>query len=122
MTENLGNIRYTEDAALHPGAVFAEAKEPGRVGGLPELLMVNTGDEALSGLDEDAADYTAKELEAKLIAAKIREMTDPEYGFLVWDKKLGESGGYRTAQYRDMVILAAQHYRMDGDAAADSVK
>jgi ATP-dependent helicase/nuclease subunit A len=105
MTENLGNIRYTEDAALHPGAVFAEAKEPDRVGGLPELLMVNTGDEALSGLDEDAADYTAKELEAKLIAAKIREMTDPEYGFLVWDKKLGESGGYRTAQYRDMVIL-----------------
>lgn len=92
------------------------------MGGLPELLMVNTGDEALSGLDEDAADYTAKELEAKLIAAKIREMTDPEYGFLVWDKKLGESGGYRTAQYRDMVILAAQHYRMDGDAAADSVK
>lgn len=105
MTENLGNIRYTEDAALHPGAVFAEAKEPDRVGGLPELLMVNTGDEALSGLDEDAADYTAKELEANLIAAKIREMTDPEYGFLVWDKKLGESGGYRTAQYRDMVIL-----------------
>lgn len=105
MTENLGNIRYTEDAALHPGALFAEAKEPDRVGGLPELLMVNTGDEALSGLDEDAADYTAKELEEKLIAAKIREMTDPEYGFLVWDKKLGESGGYRTAQYRDMVIL-----------------
>ena len=105
MTENLGNIRYTEDAALHPGAVVAEAKEPDRVGGLSELLMVNTGDEALSGLDEDAADYTAKELEAKLIAAKIREMTDPEYGFLVWDKKLGESGGYRTAQYRDMVIL-----------------
>ena len=30
------------------------------MGGLPELLMVNTGDEALSGLDEDAADYTAK--------------------------------------------------------------
>lgn len=105
MTEKLGNIRYTEDAALHPGALFAEAKEPDRVGGLPELLMVNTGDEALSGLDEDAADYTAKELEEKLIAAKIREMTDPEYGFLVWDKKLGESGGYRTAQYRDMVIL-----------------
>ena len=31
MTENLGNIRYTEDAALHPGAVVAEAKEPDRV-------------------------------------------------------------------------------------------
>ena len=105
MTENLGNIRYTEDAALHPGAVFAEAAEPERVGGLSELLLVDTGDEALSGLDEETADYTAKELEAKLIAAKIREMTDPEHGFLVWDKKAGEGGGYRTAQFRDMVIL-----------------
>ena len=105
MTENLGNIRYTEDAALHPGAVFAEAAEPERVGGLSELLMVDTGDEALAGLDEETADYTAKELEAKLIAAKIREMTDPEHGFLVWDKKAGEGGGYRTAQFRDMVIL-----------------
>ena len=104
-TENLGNIRYTEDAALHPGAVFAEAAEPERVGGLSELLMVDTGDEALAGLDEETADYTAKELEAKLIAAKIREMTDPEHGFLVWDKKAGEGGGYRTAQFRDMVIL-----------------
>ncbi len=74
MTENLGNIRYTEDAALHPGAVFAEeAAEPERVGGLSELLMVDTGDEALAGLDEETADYTAKELEAKLIAAKIRK-------------------------------------------------
>ncbi len=105
MTENLGNIRYTEDAALNPGAVFAEADEPERVSGIPELLMVNTGDEALAGLDEEAADYTAKELEAKLIAAKIREMTDPEKGLLVWDKKLPGGGGYRTAQYRDMVIL-----------------
>ena len=105
MTENLGNIRYTEDAALNPGAVFAETDEPERVSGIPELLMVNTGDEALAGLDEEAADYTAKELEAKLIAAKIREMTDPESGLLVWDKKLPGGGGYRTAQYRDIVIL-----------------
>ncbi len=105
MTENLGNIGYTEDAALHPGAVFQEANEPERVGGFSELLMVDTGDEALAGLDEETADYTAKELEAKLIAAKIRKMTDPKQGQLVWDKKLGEGGGYRTAQYRDMVIL-----------------
>lgn len=105
MTENLGNIRYTEDAALHPGAVFEEAKTPERVGGLPELLLVDTGAEALSGLDEETADYTAKELEAKLIAAKIRRMTDPEHGLLIWDKRMGEGGGYRIAQYRDMVIL-----------------
>ncbi len=105
MTQNMGNIRYTEDAALHPGAVFAENKEPDRVGGWPELLMVDTGTEALSGLDEEAQDYTAKELEARLIVSKIREMTDPKSGLLVWDKKAGEGGGYRIAQYRDMVIL-----------------
>lgn len=105
MTENLGNIRYTEETALNPGVVFAEADEPQRIGTIPELLMINTGSEALLELDEEAADYTAKELEAKLIASKIREMTDPEHGLLVWDKKLSGNGGYRTAQYRDIVIL-----------------
>ena len=106
MTENLGNIRYTEDAALHAGAVFAEPEDREKsVAQLPELLVVDTGNEALSKLDEEAADFTAKELEAKLIVSRIREMTDPEHGLLIWDKKLNGTGGYRTAQYRDMVIL-----------------
>lgn len=101
MTENLGNIRYTEETALHPGAQFAEGPEID----CPELLVVDTGTEILTQMEEDAADYTARELEAKLIAAKIREMTDKENGIQVWDKNLGEAGCYRTAQYRDMVIL-----------------
>ena len=84
MTENLGNIRYTEDAALHAGAVFAEPEDREKsVAQLPELLVVDTGNEALSKLDEEAADFTAKELEAKLIVSKIREMTDPEHGLLI---------------------------------------
>lgn len=53
-------------------------------------------------MEEEAADYTAREIEGKMIAAEIRAMTDPEKGMAVWDKK---SGKYRTAQYRDMVIL-----------------
>ena len=141
MTENLGNIRYTEETALHPGAVFPRAtlpeaenregrkplesegspegpkaaeseKIPGepeirseRIAGFPKLLVMDTGAEALAGLDEEAADFTARELEAKLIAGKIREMTDPDHGLLVWDKRLNGTGGYRIAQYRDMVIL-----------------
>lgn len=103
MTRNLGNIRYTEDAALHPGAVFAESS--GRTAGIPELLVVDTGNASLQQLDDEAADFTGREIEAKLITAKIREMTDPETGLLVWDKKWNGTGGYRTAQYRDMVIL-----------------
>jgi ATP-dependent helicase/nuclease subunit A len=137
MTENMGNIRYTEDAALHAGAKFeplpqisdSEQSQPDRPTQeslflkeddsskaewsehvfdkrfIPELYMVDTGSDAMDGLDDEAADYTAKEIEAKLIAGKIREMTDPETGIQVWDKTLGESGGYRLAQYRDIVIL-----------------
>ncbi len=115
MTENLGNIRYTEDTALHAGAVFAPYPEEGDgeagkgmaagAAGYPELFVVDTGKGAFDGLDDEAADYTAKEIEAKLIAARIRELTDPGQGLKIWDKGLGESGGYRTARHRDIVIL-----------------
>ena len=61
MTRALGGIRYTEETALHPGAQFA----PGERTGTPtELLLVDTGADALKQLDEEAMDYTAKELEA----------------------------------------------------------
>lgn len=102
MTENLGNIRYTEDTALHPGAVFPDGF---RTAGIPELLLMDTSDAELSEMGPKAADYTAKDLEAKMIVNRIREMTDPEYGLQIWDKKLNGVGGYRTAQYRDIVIL-----------------
>ena len=114
MTENLGNIRYTEEAALHPGAVFQSvpSEEEGEEAstsptfllraGLPRLLVTDTGQGALDQMEEEAADYTAREIEGKMIAAEIRAMTDPEKGMAVWDKKLDR---YRTAQYRDMVIL-----------------
>lgn len=105
MTENLGNIRYTEEAALHPGAVFELADENTRCAGIPELLAVDTGQGALEQMEEEAAEYTAREIEAKMIVAKIKEMMDPDRGMAVWDKKLNGTGGYRTAEYRDMVIL-----------------
>lgn len=105
MTEKLGNISYTEDAALHPGAAFEERD------GLDELktelllvdLSVQPQKETESPeLDDEAADYTARELEARMIAGKIREMTDKERGITIWDKELG---AYRRAQYGDIVIL-----------------
>ena len=64
--------------------------------------MINTKDSILEELDDDSADYTRQELEARMIGMRIRELTDPEKGCLVWDK---EEGAYRRAEYRDIVIL-----------------
>ncbi|RKD30714.1 helicase-exonuclease AddAB subunit AddA [Lacrimispora algidixylanolytica] len=103
MTKNLGNIRYTKDTALHPGAFYPEGE--GRVGEKPELLMIHAEGNLLKQLDDDGGEFTSRELEAKAIAAKIREFVHPETGLLVFDKNIGKTGGYRTARYGDMVIL-----------------
>lgn len=115
MTKGLGGIRYTEETALYPGACFKEVtgetvcgidlKREGislEAGSPVELLVADTGGEALRQLDEEALDYTARELEAKMIAGRIRELVSEDKGLLVWDKGLGK---YRRAQLGDMVIL-----------------
>ena len=107
MTTNLGNIHYTEEAALHPGMEFAPVPDElsGDAGGDIELLVLDTGKEALQQLDDEAADYTGRELEARMIADRIHELVHPETGQLVWDKNIGTKGGYRRAAYRDMAVL-----------------
>ena len=103
MTKNLGNIRYTKETALHPGAVFSQWE--GRVGEKTELLLIHGSSDQLKQLDEDRADYTAREAEAKVIASKIRDLTDPDSGLFIWDKNLNGTGAYRICQYSDIVIL-----------------
>ncbi|EEQ59741.1 ATP-dependent nuclease subunit A [Clostridiales bacterium 1_7_47FAA] len=115
MTKNLGGITYTRDTALYPGAVFKEVgpdtvtgmdweKEGGALSaGTPtELLLVDTGSESLKQLDEDALDYTARELEARMAARRIRELVSGDEGLMVWDK---EKEAYRRARLGDIVIL-----------------
>ena len=105
MTEKLGSVAYTEDAALHPGAGYEplpESASEEERDFSTELLLINTKDSILEELDDDSADYTRQELEARMIGMRIRELTDPEKGCLVWDK---EEGAYRRAEYRDIVIL-----------------
>ena len=100
MTKPLGSIRYTEDAALYPGADFPPLQK--EVWGKTELLLLNTGDSLFQSMDEDRADYTAKEAEARLIGMKIRELTDPETGMKIWNGKTGE---YEPLRKKDVVIL-----------------
>lgn len=134
MTRNLGGISYTKDTALYPGAEFeepgahnleepvltsgedprmapppmwgGEMQDPGLPVGTPtELLIVDTGAQALKLLEEDALDYTARELEARMIAGRIKELVNGDKGLLIWDKAMGEKGRYRRARPGDMVIL-----------------
>ena len=59
MTEKLGDVEYTEKAALHPGAKFAGREDEDVQDNGTELLLLNTGTDALRALDEDAADFTS---------------------------------------------------------------
>ncbi|MDO5410692.1 MAG: helicase-exonuclease AddAB subunit AddA [Lachnospiraceae bacterium] len=111
MTKTLGNIEYDADAALYPGAAYPEAKEEN------QGYITDEAHKALKlvliDLDkQDAVDYmqdnqlegdvNAAAAEAHAAAAEIRRITAPENGQLVLDK---ETGAYRRASYRDIVIL-----------------
>lgn len=99
MTRKLGDIDYTEETALHPGITFADGGSLEQLD--TELLLINTAGSVLEQLDDDVSDYTGRELEAGMVAGKIRELTE-ENPFHVWDK---EKECYRPARYSDIVIL-----------------
>ena len=86
MSKSIGGIDYDERAALYPGAVYGENE-----GCESELLLANK-----PGSDSELG---AKQAEARVIAAKIRELRT---SFKVMDK---ESGELRPAKFSDMVIL-----------------
>ena len=100
MTKQLGNIKYTDDAALYPGAEFPALPVDGQA--KTEVLLLNTGDPLFDGMDEEKADYTAKEAEARLIAGEIKKLTDPEQGMKIFNGKAGE---YEPLKKKDIVIL-----------------
>jgi len=96
MQKSLGGIEYDAKAALYPGAVYPENGEENRA----ELMLLDLSDE---GADEPlTAEFLSdskKELEARMIARRIREMVG---NFKVTDKK---TGVLRPVTYRDIVIL-----------------
>ena len=104
MTKQLGNIGYNDREALYVGASFqpkAEerswaGKEKGYSENSTELRLIERKAE-----DGRTQDFTTGELEAKVIAGRIRELTG-ENGILVWDK---EKALYRKACCGDIVIL-----------------
>ena len=96
MRKELGNIQYDEGESLVPGSNHPkdETKEFAT-----QILLIETedqGDKTVLAEDEEA---TKTELEARMIAHKIKDMVGKKR---VFDKKRGE---YRPCKYSDMVIL-----------------
>ena len=96
MTPALGQIAYDEAAALHPGAIYPEVDEDRR----GELLLVDSGEEISDDVPEELAIVQSRELEARAVAERIRELTHPENGMMISDK-----GVLRRATCGDVVIL-----------------
>ena len=86
MSEHTGGIEYDERAALYPGASYPENQD-----GESELLLSEK-----PGSDSQLG---AKQMEARAVAVKIKELRG---GFQVTDK---ESGELRPVRFSDMVIL-----------------
>ncbi|MBP1999157.1 ATP-dependent helicase/nuclease subunit A [Paenibacillus shirakamiensis] len=123
MNENIAEITYDERAELVYGEGFPESAEVQSMAYAPELLLIDrsrseeenargesnqdfgesagpTGEDASL---EEAEELEAVRLEARMIAARIREMTGEGRDALrVYDKHLGTT---RPAVYKDMVIL-----------------
>lgn len=117
MNENFGGVNYDDENKLYCGAEYKKnEKLRGRTGGKTELLLINSGEsidtdteaeqyggEIFDDVEEiDDVKGNAKELEAKVIADRIKELVNTETGMVVYDK---ETDDYRPARYSDIVIL-----------------
>ncbi|MDF2589346.1 MAG: hypothetical protein K0S41_3187 [Anaerocolumna sp.] len=113
MTKKLGNIEYDEKVALYPGADYGNLTT--EVSTDTEVLLVSVDPpeihqedvEKFTAENDDSEigaieDYTSKEIEAKAIAKRIKELTDPENGLLIYDRK---KEIYKRATNGDIVIL-----------------
>ena len=98
MQRRFGGIEYDENAALYPGADFPEKPEDTDSGFSyrTELLLMDKKEAAVRTA-EGGGD--AKKAEARMIARRIRELTDSG---MVYDRA---EGTCRRVRYRDIVIL-----------------
>ena len=87
------------------------ANEKEENGGALQELRTSDGSNGMNGYEtsaneaeEDAEEavYSRKELEARTLAVRIRELTDPEKGLRLFDQS---NLSYRPAAYKDIVIL-----------------
>jgi len=120
MGKDLGDIEYDESVSLVPSMEFPvpDSKQEPYISKNAEVLVLNLEkasdvDTEESGIeesgtvesdieDEELDNMKNLELEAHMIAARIKELVDSNEGLLVFDE---ETKSYRKARYKDIVIL-----------------
>lgn len=121
MSVDVGELNYTDEEALNPGAEFIEnTHEKYFVGGAPELHLIQTAsrEEPVYPQDSDVDDPENQDdsdideemldtiqCEARLVARRILDLKkadDKDKVFAIIDK---DSKEYREVDYRDIVIL-----------------
>lgn len=90
MSEELGGIEYDSENALYTGAEYEDYGVDTSV----EILAADTRE-----IDEEYEDIADKELEAYMVAKRIKELMS---GYMVRDKDTGKK---RNVRYSDMAIL-----------------
>ncbi len=102
MNHELGNIDYDDENKLYFGAILPEPEEmhAKRIDDQAELILINTKE--MNEYEDEDMEASAFEIEGKVIAEKIKKLTDKEKGMVIFDK---ENKKYRPLQYSDIVIL-----------------
>lgn len=105
MSKMLGDIDYNEEEFLNLGANYPEISQNEKI----EINLIDSiiqeedkqeEEETEDMLLEEEENIADVELEARLVANKIKKMVESKYQ--VWDKK---QEIYRDIEYRDIVIL-----------------
>lgn len=114
MSEYVGEIEYNEEQRLNYGADYCfDRKDDTKA----ELIVLDTKSEKESGikLGTDGIPMKAREIEARIIARKIKELK--ESGFMVTQKDSSK----RAVEYRDFAILLRSP-TTDGHIFSDALK
>lgn len=112
MSVHVGELEYTEEEALYPGAAYDHPEEGSVYAGPVEVHILDRQNEAStveeageeeesgSGEENEEEALDAVQLEARFIARRIHRLL--EDGYQVYDRSIR---GYRRVEFKDIVIL-----------------
>lgn len=104
MSREMGGVDYDTDSALVPGLEYAKTDK--RISTSTELIILDRSD--AEDADTEFGTYVVSseknkhEMEAFLIAKRIKELMDRDNPTYVWDDDIKD---YRPVMYKDIVIL-----------------